>query len=216
MKKHKSGRKNILALGVLFFVLFFATNAFFIKPIQTIAAEEGFCGSADMETLESLDASSSSLCDSGEVSNFTINSDGWEWSCLGDDNSTDTDDDYCFADKSKPAAETTGTTTTGSDSGESRGIDLTLDDVVSIIQKVAKYFYSIAIVLAVILTIYVGILFFTAGGAEGQITKARKMLIYLVIGIAIMLIGRGIITFVQNILETGSEETMINFINKLV
>ena len=85
-------------------------------------------------------------------------------------------------------------------SGESKGIDLTLDDVVSIIQKVAGYFYSIAIALAVIITIYVGILFFTAGGDDQQVGKAKKMMIWLIIGIAILLIGRGIITLVENVL----------------
>lgn len=85
-------------------------------------------------------------------------------------------------------------------SSESKGIDLTLDDVVSIIQNVAGYFYSIAIALAVILTIYVGILFFTAGGDDQQVGKAKKMMIWLVVGIAVLLIGRGIITLVENIL----------------
>jgi len=83
---------------------------------------------------------------------------------------------------------------------DTNGIDLTLDDVVSIIQKVAGYFYSIAIALAVIITIYVGILFFTAGGDDQQVGKAKKMMIWLIIGIAILLIGRGIITLVENVL----------------
>ena len=83
------------------------------------------------------------------------------------------------------------------------GIDLTLDDVVSIIQRVAGYFYSIAIVLAVILTIYIGILFFTAGGDDAQVGKAKKMMIWLIVGIAILLIGRGIITLVENLLTSA-------------
>jgi hypothetical protein len=276
MRKYKSDKKNILALGVLFFMLFFAADAFFVAPVQaaqcgsyaqedykytdlddlkdtsdrllcnkgtasghsesssefswvcsdddgevscksrkSVVGEEGVCGSADGGTFESLNSSSSSLCDSGSVSGFKASGDGWEWDCAGDDG----DDEFCSADKSESADETTEATTTGSESDpnsdQGRGIDLTLDDVVSIIQKVARYFYSIAIVLAVILTIYVGILFFTAGGDETKVIKAKKTLIFLVIGIAIMLIGRGIITFVQNILETGDKESMINFINWL-
>ncbi|OWK27428.1 MAG: hypothetical protein US76_04335 [Parcubacteria group bacterium GW2011_GWA2_38_13b] len=95
-------------------------------------------------------------------------------------------------------------------------IDLTLDKIVSILERFSRYFYSIAIVLAVILTVYIGITFLTAGGDDSQITKVKKMLIWLVLGVAILLIGRGIITFVRDILETGDEESALDAINLFV
>lgn len=95
-------------------------------------------------------------------------------------------------------------------------IDLTMEDVLSILGNLAGYFYSAAIVIAVILTIYVGILFFTAGGDDQQIGKAKKMMIWLIVGIAVLLIGRGVITFVRDILETGNKGDAFDIINPFV
>ena len=109
-----------------------------------------------------------------------------------------------------PIQATTSTSTDDLDSEQGvKGIDLTLDDVVAILQRVARYFYSVAIVLAIILTIYIGVLFFAAGGGDAQIGKAKTALIWLIVGVAVLLIGRGIIAFVRSILEVP-EEASIN------
>lgn len=51
-------------------------------------------------------------------------------------------------------------------------------------------------VIAVILIIYSGMLWMTAGGKEEQITKAKKIIIQSIIGIIIIALTYAIITFV--------------------
>ena len=52
--------------------------------------------------------------------------------------------------------------------------------------------------------IYAGILFLTAQGNPTTITKAKDVLKYAVIGLAIIIIGSGFVTLIQSILELGS------------
>ena len=54
--------------------------------------------------------------------------------------------------------------------------------------------------VAVAFLIYAGILMVTAGGAEEQVTKARKIIMYAVIGIVIILLSYTIVTFVTSAL----------------
>lgn len=74
------------------------------------------------------------------------------------------------------------------------------NSIIELIARILRFVYAIAIPLAVIMIIYSGILFLTAGGKEAQVTKARKTIIWVIVGIAIILIGRGIITLIKDIL----------------
>ena len=68
-----------------------------------------------------------------------------------------------------------------------------------------------AIPIAVAMIVYAGILFLTSQGDPGKITKARQVLTYAVIGLAIILIGSGFITLIQSILELGGTSTQQNY-----
>jgi len=63
-----------------------------------------------------------------------------------------------------------------------------------------NYFLGILGLIAVAFLIYAGVLMVTAGGAEEQVTKARKIIMYAVVGIVIILLSYTIVTFVSSAL----------------
>ncbi len=77
-------------------------------------------------------------------------------------------------------------------------------DFTSLVKIIAQWLFNLAIPIAVAMIVYSGILFLTSGGDTGKVTKARDVLKYAVIGLAIILIGSGFITLIQSILELGS------------
>ena len=85
-----------------------------------------------------------------------------------------------------------------------RGGANTIAELVGII---VKWIFSIAIPIAVAVIVYSGILFLTSKGDIGKVTKAREMLKYAVIGLAVILIGSGFITLIRSILELGAGPT---------
>lgn len=68
------------------------------------------------------------------------------------------------------------------------------------ITTIINYFLGILGLIAVAFLIYAGVLMVTAGGAEEQVTKARKIIMYAVIGIVIILLSYTIVTFVSSAL----------------
>jgi len=65
---------------------------------------------------------------------------------------------------------------------------------------IINYFLGILGLVAVGFLIYAGILMVTAGGAEESVTKARKIIMYAVAGIVIILLSYTIVTFVSSAL----------------
>lgn len=68
------------------------------------------------------------------------------------------------------------------------------------VTTIINYFLGILGLIAVAFLIYSGVLMVTAGGDEGQIEKARKIITYAVIGIVIILLSWTIVTFVTSAL----------------
>ncbi len=77
---------------------------------------------------------------------------------------------------------------------------LKVNDFLELIASVSKWLVQIAVPIAVIMIVYAGIMFLTSRGDQGKITEARKILWYAVIGIAIIVIGRGFVTLIQSVL----------------
>jgi hypothetical protein len=65
---------------------------------------------------------------------------------------------------------------------------------------IINYFLGMLGLVAVAFLIYAGVLMVTAGGAEEQVTKARKIIMYAAIGIVIILLSYTIVTFVSSAL----------------
>ena len=62
------------------------------------------------------------------------------------------------------------------------------------------YVRWIGIPIAVGMIVYSGILFLGAGANPNLVTKARTILIYAIIGLVVILIGKGFLTLIQSIL----------------
>lgn len=71
-------------------------------------------------------------------------------------------------------------------------------DLVNII---GKWIFNLAIPIAVIIIIYAGVLMLTAGGNPTKFQEGAQALWYAVIGLAVVLIGKGFVTLVQSILS---------------
>lgn len=71
-------------------------------------------------------------------------------------------------------------------------------DLVNII---GKWIFNLAIPIAVIIIIWAGVLMLTSGGDPGRFKKGTTALWYAVIGLAIVLIGKGFVTLIQSILN---------------
>lgn len=66
------------------------------------------------------------------------------------------------------------------------------------IATVINYFLGLLGLIAVGFLIYAGVLMVTAGGNDEQVTKARKIIMYAVVGIVIILLSYTIVTFVTS------------------
>jgi len=73
-------------------------------------------------------------------------------------------------------------------------------DLWVIIASVTNWFYGIFLALAVIMVIYAGVMFLTAGGDAEKITKARNALMYAVIGVVVALLARSIVPIAKALL----------------
>ena len=69
-----------------------------------------------------------------------------------------------------------------------------------IIDNIIDFIYKIAIVLAPLMIIVGGFLFVTAGGNVQQITRDRNLIIWTAIGFLIVLLSKGILAIINQIL----------------
>ena len=67
--------------------------------------------------------------------------------------------------------------------------------LVSLITKVLDFI----LIVAVIFVIVAGIRLIVSGGEEGEKDKAKKTIIYVIVGIIVVLLARVIVTFVNNL-----------------
>ncbi len=70
-----------------------------------------------------------------------------------------------------------------------------------LINIIGRWIFNLAIPIAVIIIIYAGVLMLTAGGVPAQFQKGAKALWYAVLGLAVVLIGKGFVTLIQSILS---------------
>lgn len=70
----------------------------------------------------------------------------------------------------------------------------------SIISNVLTLLFNFAIVLAPLMAVIAGILFVSAGGNPAQITRAKQILIWTLVGFVIILLSRGLIAVLQAVI----------------
>lgn len=80
----------------------------------------------------------------------------------------------------------------------------TSGDPMNILQDVLNWFLILAGAIAVIYLVYGGILYITAGGDAEKATKGRTAIINAVIGIVIIVLALIIVTWVMNLIKSGT------------
>ena len=73
--------------------------------------------------------------------------------------------------------------------------------IAQLVQKVLNFVASIVLVIALIMLLYAAILYLTAGSSETIHTKAKSVLIYAIVGIAVAVLAFSVIPFVQTVLQ---------------
>jgi hypothetical protein len=73
-------------------------------------------------------------------------------------------------------------------------------NIPQLIDNILRFLVVVASIAAPIMIIISGLLFVTAAGDPMKVTTAKKMLIYTVVGFAIILLGRGLVSLIRGIL----------------
>ena len=73
-------------------------------------------------------------------------------------------------------------------------------DLITLAEAVAGYAFRIAIPIAVAVVVYAGIKFLLARGNASQIQDAKRILLWAVVGVAVLAIGSGFIALINDIL----------------
>jgi len=71
----------------------------------------------------------------------------------------------------------------------------------AIVDNIINFIFKIAIVLSPIMVIIGGFLLITAGGNAEQITRAKNLLLWTAIGFMVVLLSKGILAIINQILE---------------
>lgn len=79
------------------------------------------------------------------------------------------------------------------------GVD-SMSDVVGLIQDVAGWFQAIVLIIAIIMIMYSGFLWMTAGGDDDKLTSARRTLIYGLVGIAVVVLAYTATAIITNLM----------------
>jgi len=88
---------------------------------------------------------------------------------------------------------------------------------VELLTKIADFLLTLAMTFAFIMIIWSGFKFVTSGGNEEKITSAKKNFTWTVIGIAIILVCKMLVTYIQEALGVNevTTTTLQTFINKV-
>lgn len=75
----------------------------------------------------------------------------------------------------------------------------------NLIDLAAVWLTNIATPLAVIMIVYAGVRFVLARGNPAEITKARQILQWAVVGLVIVFVSRGLVSLVTDIIDKGTK-----------
>ena len=96
----------------------------------------------------------------------------------------------------------------GQPSGNSNSISnfINSSDFVALATNIANWIFTIALPIAVIMIIWSGILFLTAGGQDDKITTARKALTWSIVGLVVILLAKSFPGIISNLIgaDTGN------------
>ncbi len=70
-----------------------------------------------------------------------------------------------------------------------------------LIDKIATWLLEIGLVISTIIILWAAIVFMTSGGNQQRVTQARQTLWYVIIGITVLLLAKGVTSIIQNFLS---------------
>ena len=76
--------------------------------------------------------------------------------------------------------------------------------VQDLIEAITEFAFEIAIVLATLMFIISGFFFVTAMGEPDKIKKARNIILYTFIGLIIVLVARGLVVLISEVLTSNN------------
>lgn len=74
------------------------------------------------------------------------------------------------------------------------------EDFEVIIGRIIDFIFKIAIPIVPLMMIYAGFLFVTAGGSTQKIEQAKNIIIWTIVGLAIVLLARGFLAIIEQLL----------------
>jgi len=75
-----------------------------------------------------------------------------------------------------------------------------LDELDALVEKIVNWFSGFVLIVAVLFILVAAWTFLTAGGNPESVAKARQMLIYALIGIAVAVLAWGMVDLITNVL----------------
>jgi hypothetical protein len=116
-----------------------------------------------------------------------------------------------------------GETSTGGKTGGSYFGSLTnplkYDTVEEIVEAISVFLLNIGIVLSPVMLIIAGLMYITAGGNSDKIRTAQKMMLWTLVGLAFILLARGLVAVLQSVLGVEEQSFLlfypIGFVNFL-
>lgn len=79
-----------------------------------------------------------------------------------------------------------------------RGVPKSVEQLYAIFCNAANWLFAFVIILAVAAFIYAGFLFFTGGGSTENISKAKKLFMYGLLGAGIVVLSKTLVIIVGN------------------
>lgn len=116
------------------------------------------------------------------------------WCCAGSSGTSN----YQGGCKAFSACASTGGTTGGSWTTIEN--PLKYDTFQEILGGVSLFLFQIGLALAPVMLIIAGFMFVTAGGSPERVTNAKKMMLYTIIGLAVILLASGLIAVLKSII----------------
>jgi hypothetical protein len=84
------------------------------------------------------------------------------------------------------------------------GNPLQYNSFTELINGIINFIFTIAVIVAPILLVVAGVLFMTAAGDTNRVTKARNMILWTIIGFAVILVSKGLVTILKEILNVNT------------
>lgn len=78
------------------------------------------------------------------------------------------------------------------------------ENLIELLDVIATWLFNISVPIMVAMILYAGITFLISRGEPAKVTQAKNILLYAVVGFAIILIGKGFITLIESVLNLGA------------